>query len=38
MLKWSLEREARWMLWLSLPLPILALVTVLGSRLARLCP
>ena len=36
MLKWSFKREAYWMLWLSLPLPLLAVATVLGRWLAQL--
>ena len=36
MLKWRFKREAQWMLWLSLPLPLLAILMLLWSRLARL--
>ncbi len=36
MLKWSFKREAHWMLWLTLPPPVLAFATVLWILLARL--
>lgn len=36
MFRWSFEREARWMLWLLLPLPLLAMASLVWSWLARL--
>lgn len=36
MLKWSFKREAQWMLWLALPLPLLAIGTLLWRWIARL--
>ena len=36
MYRWSFKREAQWMLWLSLPLPLLATGMLLWSWLARL--
>ena len=36
MLKWSFKREAHWMLWMLLPLPLLGIAAMLWSWLERM--
>jgi hypothetical protein len=36
MLKWSFKREAQWMVWLYVVLPLLGLGSLLYARIVRL--